>query len=86
MAERLPLHGYIPTRKDVFDAPAFDSPFYDQIYKELEVGRARPATSLYPEVESLLEEAIGKIIAGNANVESIVDQMYGKVLTKYNEM
>ena len=86
MAERLPLHGYIPTRKDVFDAPAFDSPFYDQIYKELEVGRARPATSLYPEVESLLEEAIGKIIAGNADVESIVDQMYDKVLTKYNEM
>ncbi len=86
MAERLPLHGYIPVRKDVFEEPAFDSPFYDQIYKELEVGRARPATSLYPEVESLLEESVGKIIAGNADIEKIVDQMYKKVMDKYEEM
>jgi multiple sugar transport system substrate-binding protein len=86
MAERLPLHGYIPTRKDVFEAPAFKSPLYDQIYKELEVGRARPATSLYPEVESLIEEAVGKVVAGNGDVEAIIDQMYKKVMNKYEDM
>lgn len=86
MAERLPLHGYIPVRKDVFDTDAFSSPFYQDVKKELEVGRARPATSLYPEIESLIEESVGKVVAGNANVEKIVDEMYAKVMSKYENM
>ncbi len=86
MAERLPLHGYIPTRKDLFDREEFSTPFYKQIYKELEVGSARPATSLYPVVESLIEESIGKIISGETNIESLVDKMYQEVLSQYNEM
>lgn len=86
MAERLPLHGYLPVRKDVFEAPAFKTPFYDVIFQQLEAGRARPATSLYPEVESLIEEAVGKVVAGNGDVEAIVDQMYKKVMDKYNDM
>jgi multiple sugar transport system substrate-binding protein len=85
MADRLPRHGYIPTRKDVFEADAFKSPFYDQIYKELEVGRARPATSLYPELESLIEEAMGKVVSG-ADTSEIVDQMYRKVMNRYKNM
>ena len=86
MAERLPLHGYIPVRKDVFDTEAFNSPFYQDLKKELEVGRARPATSLYPEIESLLEEAVGKVVAGGADVERVVDEMYAKVVAKYENM
>lgn len=83
MAGRLPLHGYIPTRKDVFEASAFKTPLYEQIYRELEVGRARPATSLYPQVESLLEEAVGKVVAGSGSIEAVVDQMYKKVMDAY---
>ncbi|MDC7234138.1 MAG: extracellular solute-binding protein [Spirochaetales bacterium] len=83
MADRLPRHGYIPVRKDVFSAEAFKSPFYEVIYKELEVGRARPATSMYPEVESLIEEAMGKILSGS-DVAETVDEMYSKVVRSYN--
>lgn len=86
MAERLPLHGYIPTRKDVFEADAFQTPFYKQIKAELETSGARPATSLYPDVESLIEEAVGKLVSGEKDIDKLIDQMYSKVMAKYEDM
>ncbi len=85
MAERLPLHGYIPVRKDVLRSEGFDTPFYNEIFKQLEVGRARPATSLYPDVEVLVEEAIGKIVAGERDTAKLVDRMFNDVLAIYND-
>lgn len=85
MSERLPLHGYIPVRKDVLSSEGFNTPFYNEIFKQLEVGRARPATSLYPDVEVLVEVAIGKIVAGETDTAKLVDQMFADVSAAYND-
>lgn len=85
MSERLPLHGYIPVRKDVLSSEGFNTPFYNEIFKQLEVGRARPATSLYPDIEVLVEVAIGKIVAGETDTAKLVDQMFADVSAVYND-
>lgn len=84
MTKRLPLHGYIPTRKDVFEAPVFQSPFYDQLYKELDQSQGMPSTTLWPILESHIEEAIGKVASGSGSIDDIVDQFYTKMMDAFN--
>lgn len=85
MTKRLPLHGYIPTRKDVFDTEPFQSPFYAQLYKELDQSQGMPSTTLWPILESHIEEALGKVASGTGTVDEIADQLYDKMMVAYSD-
>ena len=85
MSERTRAQGYIPTRADVFKTPEFDTPFYQAIAHEFEIGKSRPATSLYPDIETLLQESIGKLVVGSSDAVTLVNTMQKKMDDKYKD-
>jgi multiple sugar transport system substrate-binding protein len=83
MSLRTRAQGYIPTRADVFETPEFNTPFYQAIAHEFTIGQSRPATSLYPDIETLLQESIGKLVSGSSDAVTLVDNMQKKMNDKY---
>lgn len=78
-----------PAIKSVYDDPAVREkiPYLDILYNSLLHGRARPNTSAYTEIDTVISTYAAQALAGTLTVDQAVDQIdkgITKAIQKYN--